>query len=137
MTEPIDHAVRAREIARDALVFVQKTMDPNKSSVSHADAKLMFDTAQTQMAAAQIEATLAVAASQDRATAAQDRANELKRIEILVELSYGGGYNNPDASSTSAEVAAWDELHDPDVKGHPLAPSIAASLGLGGESDGE
>ncbi|WP_424462945.1 hypothetical protein [Pseudoclavibacter helvolus] len=115
MNEPIDHAAEART----ALAYADEQFENGDDEVAAGACAL-----------AAAHAALALAA-------AQDRANELKRIEILVALSYGGGYKNPDASSTSAEVAAWDELHDPGVEGYPLAPSIARSLGLGGESDGD
>lgn len=65
--------------------------------------------------------------------AAQDRANELKRIEILAQIVYA----NPDPDigfDSRQEQAAIELFHS---EGAGLAPSIARSLGLGGESDGE
>lgn len=119
-TEPIDHAAEARELLDEA-------------RQSHIAPDLTVGMAQIGTG----YAALALLAEARRSNDIADRANELKRIEILVSLSYGAGYADPDVNSTFAEAAAWNALHEPNVKGDPLSPSIARSLGLGGESDGE
>lgn len=107
MTEPIDHAAEALNYLGAAVIDTHGD-DDRKVAIAAVHAKLA-------------------------SVAAQDRANELKRIEILAQFV------------TLGFAEAGEAIRDPYVRRNEhgdklpnrIAPSVAASLGLGGESDGE
>lgn len=120
MTEPIDHAAEAR-------AALDRWKPPQYEYFTDApNPKIERD----HLAQAAVHAQLAL-------VAAQDRANELKRIEILVALS------RVECENVSTPTDALDALYSRHGNGisEPKVlrtrPSIASSLGLGGESDGE
>lgn len=99
MTEPIDHAAEALNYLGAAVID------------THGDDD-------RKVAIAAVHAQLA-------ANVIADRANELKRIEILTRFAH---------VDPRAAREVWARVGDDQ---EVFAPSIAASLGLGGESDGE
>lgn len=137
MTEPIDHAAEAREFLARARAGQNNILAELGDDDSELDAEaLMLAQEGVSAAASQANAHASLAL-----VAAQDRANELKRIEILASLAQteqasiaeamdGPGGARPSILSGQAGAALFD--WDGDLKS-----SIARSLGLGGESDGE
>lgn len=139
MTEPIDHAQRARDLADGAIETLKATLEEhlNPTGATAEAHGIVHASLANAFAAASVEATLALAQAQDRANELQEQAIEQQKVANLFEHEHmrmvrNAHYNSNLHGPSAVWITPKTEHGD-----FTLAPSIAASLGLGGESDGE